>query len=99
MNRYRGSFRHMVRQAIRATTAAPTFFAPLMINGALYSDGALLANNPSALAYHEATRLFPGVPVEAVVSLGTGCFFEEMKEFEEPTLGWDGVINQVRSSC
>ncbi|CAN0506492.1 unnamed protein product, partial [Ectocarpus sp. 12 AP-2014] len=37
--RYHGSFRHMVRQAIRATTAAPTFFPPLMINGALYSDG------------------------------------------------------------
>lgn len=44
----------MVRQAVRATTAAPTFFAPLMINGALYSDGALLCNNPSAVAYHEA---------------------------------------------
>lgn len=44
----------MVRQAIRATTAAPTFFTPLMINGALYSDGALLCNNPSAVAYHEA---------------------------------------------
>lgn len=44
----------MVRQAIRATTAAPTFFPPLMINGALYSDGALLCNNPSAVAFHEA---------------------------------------------
>ena len=52
--RYYGSFRHMVREAIRATTAAPTFFAPLMINGALYSDGALLCNNPSAVALHEA---------------------------------------------
>ncbi|CAN0425444.1 unnamed protein product, partial [Ectocarpus fasciculatus] len=52
--RYHGSFRHMVRQAIRATTAAPTFFPPLMINGALYSDGALLCNNPSAVAFHEA---------------------------------------------
>lgn len=48
----------MVRQAIRATTAAPTFFAPLMINGALYSDGALLCNNPSAVAFHEAQVIF-----------------------------------------
>ena len=30
-----------------------------------------------------------------IVSLGTGCFFEEKKEFAEPTLGWDGIINQV----
>lgn len=59
-NRYYGSFRYKVREAIRATTAAPTFFAPLMINGALYSDGALLCNNPSAVAFHEAKvcRLF-----------------------------------------
>eukprot|EP00904_Undaria_pinnatifida_P002141 jgi/Undpi1/11928/HiC_scaffold_4.g01627.m1 len=92
-SRYYGSFRHMVREAIRATTAAPTFFAPLMINGALYSDGALLCNNPSAVALHE--HVFPGVPIEMIVSLGTGCFFEEKKEFAEPTLGWDGIINQV----
>lgn len=31
-----------------------------------------------------------------IVSLGTGCFFEEKKEFLEPAaLGWDGIINQV----
>ncbi|CAM9578414.1 unnamed protein product, partial [Ectocarpus sp. 13 AM-2016] len=94
--RYHGSFRHMVRQAIRATTAAPTFFPPLMINGALYSDGALLCNNPSAVAFHEAKHAFPGVPIEMIVSIGTGCFFEEKREFLEPAgLGWDGIINQV----
>lgn len=48
----------MVRQAVRATTAAPTFFAPVMINGALYSDGALLCNNPAAVAFHEAKVVF-----------------------------------------
>ncbi|CAM9615407.1 unnamed protein product [Choristocarpus tenellus] len=98
-SRYMGSFRHKVREAIRATTAAPTFFAPVMINGALYSDGALLANNPAALAFHEAKHLFPGIPIEAMVSLGTGCFFEERREFEEPVLGWDGMINQVIASA
>ncbi|CAM9839223.1 unnamed protein product [Ectocarpus sp. 6 AP-2014] len=98
--RYHGSFRHMVRQAIRATTAAPTFFPPLMINGALYSDGALLCNNPSAVAFHEAKHAFPGVPIEMIVSIGTGCFFEEKREFLEPAgLGWDGIINQVIASA
>lgn len=33
-----------------------------------------------------------------IVSLGTGCFFEEKKEFMEPALGWDGIINQVSGS-
>lgn len=36
--------------------------------------GALVANNPTALALQEAKRLFPGVPVECVVSLGT-CIY------------------------
>lgn len=41
-------------------------------------------------------HVFPGVPIEMIVSLGTGCFFEEKKEFLEPAdLGWDGIINQV----
>jgi hypothetical protein len=35
--RYSGSFRHTVRECLRATTAAPTFFSPLLINGTLYS--------------------------------------------------------------
>lgn len=33
-----------------------------------------------------------------IVSIGTGCFFEEKKEFLEPALGWDGIINQVKSA-
>ncbi|CAM9113549.1 unnamed protein product, partial [Hapterophycus canaliculatus] len=40
-------------------------------------------------------HVFPGVPIEMIVSIGTGCFFEEKKEFLEPALGWDGIINQV----
>jgi len=33
-----------------------------------------------------------------IVSIGTGCFFEEKKEFQEPAaLGWDGIINQVKT--
>jgi hypothetical protein len=35
-------------------------------------DGALMANNPTAVALHEAKNLYPNVPVELVVSLGTG---------------------------
>jgi hypothetical protein len=31
-----------------------------------------MANNPTAVALHEAKNLYPNVPVELVVSLGTG---------------------------
>lgn len=49
-----GDFRARVREAIRATTAAPTYFYPLVRRGMVHSDGALLANNPTAIAIHEA---------------------------------------------
>jgi hypothetical protein len=39
------------------------------------TDGALMANNPTAVALHEAKNLYPNVPVELVVSLGTGESF------------------------
>ncbi|CAM9662380.1 unnamed protein product [Phaeothamnion confervicola] len=98
-SRYSGSFRHMVRECIRATTAAPTFFSPLLLNGTLYSDGALLANNPTCVALHEAAHIFPGVPVEAVVSLGTGCYNETARDFSDPAVGWDSIVNQLISSA
>jgi calcium-independent phospholipase A2-gamma len=46
---------------------------PLQVkDGMVHSDGALMANNPAAVAIHEAKILYPDVPVEVVVSIGTG---------------------------
>lgn len=85
-----------VRHALRSTTAAPTIFTPLSLDGTAYCDGAFFANNPTAAAYYEAQRLYPGVPVELVLSIGSGCFFEvETETFE---YGWDKVVNQLIES-
>ncbi|KOO35354.1 calcium-independent phospholipase a2-gamma-like protein [Chrysochromulina tobinii] len=54
-------------QALRATTAAPSFFPAAR-------DGALLANNPAALALHEARLLYPDTPIALLASFGTGQF-------------------------
>jgi calcium-independent phospholipase A2-gamma len=59
-------------EAARATTSAPTFYQPAVIGGKRFVDGAVVANNPSLLALCEAAALWPGVPVETFVSLGTG---------------------------
>lgn len=59
-SRYSGEFRVNTRMAVRATTAAPTFFTPVQFEGGLYCDGALVANNPTAIALQEAkVKYFP----------------------------------------
>jgi predicted acylesterase/phospholipase RssA len=74
ISKYRGSCRIFSKDAIRATTAAPMLFVPISYNHELFCDGAIVANNPTAIAIQEAKALFPGVPIELVVSVGTGLF-------------------------
>ena len=95
-SRYPGSFRVTQKIALRATTAAPTFFKPLLSFDELYVDGGIVASNPTAVAVHEARSVFPGVPLEMVVSVGTGKFAETKVP---PRVGWDGVVAQILDSA
>ncbi|XP_026190920.1 uncharacterized protein LOC113146779 [Cyclospora cayetanensis] len=90
--RYEGSCCVRVRDALRATTAAPGFFSGKKMGRELLADGALLANNPTAVAIAEARALYPGVPIELVVSVGTGkCASERC----DTRTGWDGIFTQL----
>jgi hypothetical protein len=40
----------------------------------VFQDGGLLANNPAAVALHEARLLFPHAPIACLASFGTGLF-------------------------
>ena len=79
---------YLVRDVMRSTSAAPTFFEPALPetldgikNETPVVDGGVFANNPTACALVEAlvkgygnTKSAPGVPIENIVvlSLGTG---------------------------
>lgn len=65
-------------KAVRATTAAPTFFKRAYLEedkvGAAYVDGGMGCNNPIDWVLHEAQDLksFSGRKVASVISIGTG---------------------------
>jgi calcium-independent phospholipase A2-gamma len=47
-------------------------FKPVVMGGEVYCDGGIVASNPTAVAIHEVRTLFPDIPIEMVVSIGTG---------------------------
>lgn len=70
------SRRWLIREAARATSAAPAYFPPLDLGrGYIFKDaGAFGFNNPTSLVLNEAQQIpeFNGRIIGCVVSLGTG---------------------------
>ena len=69
----------LVRDAARATSAAPTYFEPAMVRAQdrkqyALIDGGLFANNPTLCAYAEARNIAwkPTAAEMLILSLGTG---------------------------
>ncbi|NXH99726.1 PLPL8 phospholipase, partial [Pachycephala philippinensis] len=76
---YIGGCQYKLWQAIRASSAAPGYFQEYVLGSDLHQDGGLLLNNPSALAVHECKCLWPNVPLQCLISLGTGRYETEVK--------------------
>ena len=49
----KGDYRRRMRECVRATTAAPSYFTPLIDGPMMYADGAFMANNPTSIALTE----------------------------------------------
>ena len=78
---HRKPFSACIWQAARATSAAPTFFAPIEIGDEVYGDGGTSWNNPAKEAIAEALDTWPNRPVGILVSIGTGLEKElELKD-------------------
>lgn len=81
-SQYEGTCRYKVWQAIRASTAAPVYHEDFKIDGYIFYDGGVLANNPTALALHEARLLWPSQKQpNCVVSIGNGRFQPALESF------------------
>jgi hypothetical protein len=92
-------FKARIWEAARATSAAPTFFLPIKINGVAYGDGAMGWNNPTQEALNEAHHIWPNRPIGCLVSLGTGLedAVQLMESTEHPLGGITGKALQTVS--
>jgi len=81
-----------VVEAILASSAAPTLFAPHRYRGRVYADGGMAANAPDALLWAEASRRAPGARV-AMLSVGTALAHADLRA--EGDLDW-GVAQWMR---
>lgn len=79
--------------AIRASCAAPTFFAPIVHDKKTYVDGGLTANNPTEVAIFHIFRNFKYRP-KFILSIGTGILSEI-----PITPGVVSLVKQVFNLC
>jgi hypothetical protein len=88
-------FQAQIWQAARATSAAPTYFLPIEINGIKYGDGRIGWDNPTMEAINEANYVWPGRPIGCVVSVGTGLedAIQLVTESKAPSIS--GVLGQL----
>ena len=78
---FEGQCRYSWLEALRASSAAPYFFEEFSLGASLrFQDGAIVANNPTIVALQEAQSLWPGRPIDCVVSVGTGKCPSEISE-------------------
>lgn len=87
------------RYCARATSAAPTYFPPLLLRFGehmqQYVDGGMVKNNPSDVALREVLKICKKVRKIVIFSIGTGNV--EQKE-ESRGLAIDTLINVVGST-
>ena len=72
---YAGTARFKCWEAVRASSAAPGYYEDFKLDGYVFHDGGLLANNPTAIALHEAKQLWPAFDKNiCIFSIGNGRY-------------------------
>ncbi|KAL3519481.1 hypothetical protein ACH5RR_017630 [Cinchona calisaya] len=92
-----GSCKHLVWQAIRASSAAPYYFDDFSDGAHSWQDGAIVANNPTIFAIREAQLLWPDSKIDCLVSIGCGSVPIKVRK-----CGWrliDTIQMLIESVC
>jgi len=84
------------KEVARATSAAPTYFPPVILHERTTEkkltlvDGAMVANNPVIFAYGEAKKLYPNCSKFHIISLSTAStmFGFGDEDFSGGVMGW-----------
>jgi len=74
-----GEFDFMMRDVVRATTATPSYFPPVLVDpisdpkGRTYAlvNGGIVANNPTQQAFSSALKIYPAGTTFDILSLGS----------------------------
>jgi len=61
-----------IPEALRITSAAPTYFAPVNLKNFTYIDGGMIANNPTEIGIFESHQKWSDEYIDLILSIGTG---------------------------
>src|SRR4051812_36498494 len=88
----KGSDAHTIRDAVRATSAAPTYFKPYR---RIFIDGGARFNNPAVLGYQDYCKQNPIQP-GIFISIGTGA--PPRVSDSNPAKCGSGLLGEVHES-
>ncbi|KAF0543772.1 patatin [Gigaspora margarita] len=70
----------LMKDVIRASAAAPTYFPAKNISNKYFIDGGVFMNNPTTRIYLEAKKKYPNSKF-VVISLGTGRYISPLEKY------------------
>ncbi|CAG8745873.1 25365_t:CDS:1 [Dentiscutata erythropus] len=71
---------NLMKDVVRASAAAPTFFPAKNLSSKYYIDGGVFMNNPTSKTYLEAKKKYPNSKF-VVISLGTGYYPKPLEKY------------------
>lgn len=87
-----------IQEAARATSAAPTYFKGKEVQGDIWIDGGVGANDPAASAFLEAKKYFPPGSVIRIISIGTGKVNEAKLSRDSGIFNLLTIISTLRTA-